>query len=164
METIHFIISFIFGFFIFFLSTLIFNSYFYSYKKKKIKNDILITEKSASTLLCFIFYMIICLYNFLNENNGDYTVENKLSKIQLIIFNIFISMFFSFRLFMSFEFYLTYKRPNYIFNSIIHNYKSYLRYEIILFIITLSSNVFFLFSEDIYTEKKQYKDIPFFFV
>ena len=162
METIHFIISFIFGFFIFFLSTLIFNSHFYSYKKKKIKNDILITEKSASTLLCFIFYMIICLYNFLNENNGDYTVENKLSKIQLIIFNIFISMFFSFRLFMSFEFYLTYKRPNYIFNSIIYNYKSYLRYEIILFIITLSSNVFFLFSEDIYTEKKQYKDIPFF--
>ena len=118
------------------------NSYISLYKNKKVKEDYLYVEKSLITFICYIFYMIICLFNILDENSGNSSTSINLSLIQLHIFNLFIPAFYIIRLFMSLEFYLTFKRPNYIFNSIIYNYKSQFYYEIIIILISLTSYFF----------------------
>ena len=122
------------------MSILFFNSYFSTYKKNKIKEDYLIVEKSLFTFFGFFFYIINCLYYILNDttyNGNDTNITKTLSLIQLHCFNIFIPTFFIIRLFMSLEFFLTFKRPNHIFNSIIYKYKNKFYYEIITLIISL---------------------------
>ena len=91
------------------------NSYISLYKNKKVKEDYLYVEKSLITFICYIFYMIVCLFNILDENSGNSSTSINLSLIQLHIFNLFIPAFYIIRLFMSLEFYLTFKRPNYNF-------------------------------------------------
>ena len=120
------------------ISIFFFYSYF-SYKKKKIKEDYLIVEKSSFTFLGFFFYIIYCLYYLLNDanNNEISRVVKILSLIQLHCYNIFIPAFFIIRLFMSLEFFLMFKRPNHIFNSIIYNYQYKVYYEMIILIISL---------------------------
>ena len=134
------IFNFTSSFLILIMSILFFNSYFSTYKKKKIKEDYLIVEKTLFTFLGFFFYIINCLYYILNDTTYNENVGNitkTLSLIQLHCFNIFIPAFFIIRLFMSLEFFLTFKRPNHIFNSIIYNYKNKFYYEIIILIISL---------------------------
>ena len=116
-----------------------FNSYFFSYKKRKTKEDILILEKSIFTLICYIFYMIVCFYCILNDGEVKIVKEN-FFKLQILIYNLFITGFILFRLFLSYEFYLTFKIPNYNFNSIIYNNKFQLRYEIIIIVICFILN------------------------
>ena len=124
------------------ISVFFFYAYFSSYKKKKIKKNYLIVEKSSFTFLGFLFYMINCLYYILNYTNNNDNVSSEakiISLIQLHCYNIFIPAFFIIRLFMSLEFFLTFKRPNHIFNSIIYNYKNKLYYEVIILIISLGT-------------------------
>ena len=151
-EIIHLIFTFILCLFIFILSIMLLNSF--TYKKKKIKEDYLIIEKNFCTCLCFIFYFVFYFYKILNDEENN-NLEKKLNKIQLDIFNIYIITFFCFRLFISFEFYLLYKIPNHLFNSIIYNYKLNLWYEFILIIVCI---IFYFFLEKDYN----INDIPFF--
>ena len=139
MNTLDSFITFFISLMLIVLSSMFFNSYFFSYKKRKTKEDILIVEKSIFTLICYIFYMIVCLFCILDDGQSKSVREN-LFKLQILIYNIFITGFIIFRLFLSFEFYLTFKKPNYTFNSIIHNYKLQLWYEIILLVICFILN------------------------
>ena len=139
MELIHSIISFILCLFIFIFSIMFLRSFLY--KKKKIKEDILIIEKSLCTFLCFMFYFIFLFYKSLNEKENN-NLEKKLNKIQLNFFNIYIIKFFCFRLFISLEFYFLYKIPNHLFNSMIYNNKLNVWYEIILIILCIFSYIF----------------------
>ena len=139
METFDFILTFFLGLIIVLLSSMFFNAYFFDYKKKKNKEDILILEKSILTLICYIFYMIICFYCAFDDDDST-NLRFYLYKYQLNLFNLFITIFFIIRLFMSLEFYYYFKNPNYIFNSIIYNYKKHFWYEIILIIIPFLLN------------------------
>ena len=151
MEFIHSCISFTLCLLIFILSIMFFQSFLH--KKKKIKEDILIIEKSIFTFLCFFIYFIFVFYKLLNDEE-DNNLEKKLDNIQLNIFNIYIIQFFCFRLFISLEYYLSYKIPNHLFNSIIYNYKLNLWYEIILILCIFS----YIFLEKDYSSN----NIPFY--
>ncbi len=86
--------------------------------------------------------MINCLYYILNYTNNNDNVSSEakiISLIQLHCYNIFIPAFFIIRLFMSLEFFLMFKRPNHIFNSIIYNYQYKVYYEMIILIISLGT-------------------------
>ena len=158
MNTLDFFITFFISLILIILSSMFFNSYFFSYKKKKTKEDILILEKSIFTLICYSFYLIVCLFCFLDDGQTK-LVRKNIFKLQILIYNIFITGFIIFRLFLSFEFYLTFKKTNYSFNSIIYNTKFQLWYEIILILTCFILN----YSNIISLNNFEYSDnIPFF--
>lgn len=90
----------------------------------------------------FFFFIIKTIIGIFESSKDDDTINELktstlLFDIQNYLFNISLYSIFVLQFFSSFENYLTFKRPNHMFNSIIYRYGYKLYYEFILLILSL---------------------------
>ena len=135
MVIIHSIINFIFCL-IFVVFSILFFSVYYSYKLHKSKIDVFICEKYFFIFITFFFFIIKTIIGFF-ESSKDNETSTLLFDIQNYLFNISLHSIFILQFFSSIENYLTFKRPNHMFNSIIYRYGYKIYYELILLILCL---------------------------
>ena len=161
---IHGIIVFVFSLIFFVLSFLFFCAYF-SYKKTKSKEDVLICEKHFLYMVIYGFFLLKTVLGFFEVPSEDKSEEyvkdltsTTLFTIQNYVFNVSILGIFILKFFSSIENYIMFKRPNHMFNSIIYKYATKPYYEIILLLLCSG---YFLYD---FLYEEEGKKRPFFLV
>ena len=125
------LIHFIGGSVMTFFSILFFFAYFSS-KKRKIKEDVLICERSLMMFVIVGFYVFKIIVSFFESDSRN----TPMMKISCLLFNYCLFALTLVRLCHSFENYLTFSRPNHFLNSLIYSYSSKPYYELFICALT----------------------------
>ena len=119
-------------------------------KPYKVKKDILFIEKLILKILILSLYLILYLYELLKEGNS---MINSIFLTKIISFNIYIILLNMNNFFMCLEDYFTYNSPTHYFNSLFHNTKYNLLYEIISIISSIFLSSIYIFKDNNYIRK-----------
>ena len=127
------VINFIFSTLLIFFNVSMFHA-LQKYKKIRSKEEDLFLEKKIFTVICFTYYLFLCIFMILDICKNDRA--NIFYQIQEYIFNVYIILIYFINFFVSLEMFFTYKNPIHYY-LIIFNRKSRKIYEIIYIIIAL---------------------------
>ena len=127
------VINFIFASFIVFFHFSMFHA-IQKYKNIRSKEEYLFLGKTLFTVICFTFYIFLCIFLVLEICPNDRS--NYFYQGQEYIFNIYLILIYSINLFMSLEMYFTYQNPIH-FYLIIFNKKTNKIYNIFLLVLSL---------------------------
>ena len=120
-------------------------------KPIKVKEDILFIEKLILNCIILSFYLLGYIIDFaFIEEDEEKNIDSKeyRYKIEIISFNIYMVLFFSNKFFLCIENYFTYKNPNHFFNSIFHNSKCNIIYELISILLATALSILYLYKDD----------------
>ena len=140
------VINFLLASVIIFINFSMFHS-LQKYKKIRSKEENLFLEKALFNVLCFTYYMFLCLILVLEISDNDRS--SIIYQIQEYIFNVYIVVIYLINLFTSLEMFFTYQSPIHYY-LIILNKKSRKIYEIMFIIfslVVLSINIIDPFGE-----------------
>ena len=123
-------------------------------KPIKVKEDILFIEKLIFKCLLLLLYLVFYIFNLLDDGVGESGNKEKMTsnqyniyKTEIISFNIYIVLLFANNFFLCIEDYFTYTNPNHYFNSIFHNSKYNLMYELITILFASAFSILYLYKD-----------------